>query len=135
MITAEQIEQLPSGRVLKRWKTPKGKWEKMRVGTKSSHKTFKDVRHLIANKAQKTSGRRVYKHTGESMSYQVGDLFENTKTKKRSVLIAIKEDQHVFTVEGTNRKYQLTTAQMSNMIRLGPPEIPKQLPTVPEFLK
>lgn len=69
------------------------------------------------------------------MSYQVGDLFENTKTKKRSVLIAIKEDQYVFTVEGTNRKYQLTTAQMSIMIRLGPPEIPKQLPTVPEFLR
>jgi hypothetical protein len=69
------------------------------------------------------------------MSYQVGDLFENTKTKKRSVLIAIKEDQHIFSVEGTNRKYQLTTVQMSNMIRLGPPQIPKQLPTVPEFLK
>lgn len=69
------------------------------------------------------------------MSYQVGDLFENTKTKKRSVLIEIRENQHVFAVEGTNRKYQLTTAQMSNMIRLGPPEIPKQLPTLPEFLR
>ena len=47
----------------------------------------------------------------------------------------IRENQHVFAVEGTKRKYQLTTAQMSNMIRLGPPEIPKQLPTLPEFLK
>lgn len=64
MITAEQIEQLPSGRVLKRWKTPKGKWEKMRVVKPVKYQSCDECHEGITNNAVKTeSGGSLTIHT------------------------------------------------------------------------
>lgn len=69
---------------------------------------------------------------------QIGDIYLNTKTKVESIITDIRDNQIVFArTDNPKRRYQLTLPQMVNMVRIGPPEVPKnpQLPELPEFLK
>jgi hypothetical protein len=69
----------------------------------------------------------------------VGDVYFNKKTKVKSMITAIRGDQICFVrTDNSNRKFQLTKAQMTNMVMLteeSPPPLPPQLPTLPEFLR
>ena len=68
---------------------------------------------------------------------QVGDIYLNTKTKVESIILDIRDSQIIFArTDNAKRKFQLTLPQMTNMIRVGPPDMPKfyVLPTTPEFL-
>lgn len=73
------------------------------------------------------------------MKYQKGDIWFNTRSKKKYVLIDYHDNQVCFCLyDNPMRKFQLTEAQMGNVVRLDeecPPPVPKQLPEVPEFLK
>jgi hypothetical protein len=78
---------------------------------------------------------------------KAGDLYKNTKTNKLSTVLEIRGNQVVFRVIGSNRKFQLTEVQMTNMIKMPdePPPLPAsssdfqqtsaRLPTLPSFLR
>lgn len=54
MITAELIELMPVGRVLKRWQTPRGQHQKMRVVLPVTYNVCDTCDSEIMNKSVKT---------------------------------------------------------------------------------
>lgn len=66
----------------------------------------------------------------------IGDVYINSKTGKKSIVIDIRDEQTMFAiVDNPKRKFMLTPTQMSNMklhVEETPPPI---LPTLPKFLE
>ena len=64
MITAQEIESYPSGRVLKRWQTPQGRHEKMRIVKPITYQSCDECHEGITGKAVKTeTGGNITLHT------------------------------------------------------------------------
>jgi hypothetical protein len=53
-ITVEEVKSLPSGRVLHRWKTPKGSHQKMRLTKSIVYRTCDICKHPIEGLCVKT---------------------------------------------------------------------------------